>query len=295
MKQLFLGTRQAGRGDLVLVNAACGLSSSYGLPKVIPQAAGAEFGPAATRTTLLTAVDGDALTPALPGQPAVLLQAHAAAALQRLVCDALQAAGEQGAKGPLGDDCPIVAVSGWRPRSEQQTIWDETLATEGEAFTRQYVALPGHSEHETGLAIDLGRRQAEIDFIRPAFPTDGVFGCFRALAPRYGFVQRYCAGKEAVTGIAAEPWHFRYVGGPHALAMQTLGLALEEYLAFLAASSAPGRPWRFCQGDVDAEITCCPVTQEGCTLPLPLGRRWQLSGTGTGQVVLTVWRTGHGC
>ena len=49
----------------------------------------------------------------------------------------------------------IVPVSGWRSRKEQQAIWDDTLAKQGEAFTRSYVALPGCSEHETGLAIDL--------------------------------------------------------------------------------------------------------------------------------------------
>ena len=61
----------------------------------------------------------------------------------------------------------------------------------GEAFTRQYVAVPGCGEHQTGLAIDLGRAAREIDFIRPDFPEEGACGRFRRLAPRYGFIQRY--------------------------------------------------------------------------------------------------------
>lgn len=109
------------------------------------------------------------------------------------------------------------------------------MAESGEAFTRQYVALPGCSEHQTGLAIDLGRASEHIDFIRPDFPTDGVCGAFRRLAARYGFIERYPRGREAVTGIAHEPWHFRYVGAPHALLLTENGLCLEEYPDFLRA------------------------------------------------------------
>lgn len=123
-------------------------------------------------------------------------------------------------------------VSGWRSQQEQQRIWDDSMAEHGETFTRQYVALPGCSEHQTGLAIDLGKAAGYIDFIRPAFPYDGVCGRFRRLAARYGFIERYQRGKEEVTGISAEPWHFRYVGAPHAQLMETNGLCLEEYRDF---------------------------------------------------------------
>ena len=92
------------------------------------------------------------------------------------------------------------------------------------------MALPGHSEHQTGLAIDLGLRGPEIDFIRPDFPYEGVCQRFRERAADFGFVERYPAGKEAVIGIAHEPWHFRYVGPSHAREMVHRGLVLEEYL-----------------------------------------------------------------
>ena len=81
----------------------------------------------------------------------------------------------------------------------------------GRKFTETYVAVPGHSEHETGLAIDLGLKQDVIDFIRPEFPYEGICQRFRQLAPKYGFIERYPKGKEEVTGIGQEPWHFRYV------------------------------------------------------------------------------------
>ena len=82
------------------------------------------------------------LVPVDDAHPDILLERRAAGLLRACI----QAVGGRGR---------IVPVSGWRSQAEQQAIWDDTLRTEGEAFTRQYVALPGCSEHQTGLAIDL--------------------------------------------------------------------------------------------------------------------------------------------
>ena len=123
----------------------------------------------------------------------------------------------------VGGGQEIRPVSGWRSREEQQSIWDMALAEEGAAFTRKYVALP----------IDLGRACEPVDPICPDFPYDGVFGAFRRAAADYGFIERYQSGKEHLTGIAAEPWHFRYVGVPHARILVSHGLCLEEYPDFL--------------------------------------------------------------
>ena len=82
----------------------------------------------------------------------------------------------------------ILPVSGWRSQDEQQAIWNDTLAKEGEDFTARYVARPGCSEHQTGLAVDLALCADTIDFIRPDFPYDGVCGAFRKVAARYGFI-----------------------------------------------------------------------------------------------------------
>ena len=124
----------------------------------------------------------------------------------------------------------IEIVSGWRSQQEQEQIYADSLAENGLAFTEQYVALPGHSEHQTGLAVDLALHQAEIDTLCPYFPYTGICETFRELAPRYGLIERYPKGKEAITGIAHEPWHFRYVGAAHAMMMKQMGLTLEEYL-----------------------------------------------------------------
>lgn len=206
--------------------------------------------------------------------PGVLLERRAAG----LLAACLQAVGSRGA---------IVPVSGWRSRTEQQAIWDGSLAEYGEAFTRSYVALPGCSEHETGLAIDLGQAMDHIDFLRPVFPYDGVCGAFRRLAARYGFIQRYRRDKEALTGIAEEPWHFRYVGAPHALLMEQNGLCLEEYSAFLQA--APQR----CRlpGGGAAQVSYIPCGGEATTAALP-DSCCQLSGDNDDGFILTAWEVG---
>lgn len=131
----------------------------------------------------------------------------------------------------------IVPVSGWRSRQEQRKIWDETVRERGEAFARKFVALPGCSEHETGLAIDLAENTGAIDFICPVFPYTGICGEFRKKAPYYGFIERYPGGKESITGIGAEPWHFRYVGLPHSVNLTEWDMVLEEY----AEHSGKGR------------------------------------------------------
>lgn len=174
----------------------------------------------------------------------------------------------------------IVPVSGWRSRAEQQRIWDETLAEQGDAFTRQYVALPGCSEHQTGLAIDLAKAAPHIDFVRPAFPSHGACGAFRRLAAQFGFIERYGRGKEAVTGIAHEPWHFRYVGAPHAQLMTENGLCLEEYSQFLQQG-----PQRLPDGRQVFYVPCAGAETE---IRLPNGC-CQISGDNVGGFIVTVW------
>ena len=212
------------------------------------------------------------LAPAVPGSD-ILLDTRAAAMLSGLI-SRIGAAGE------------IVPVSGWRSEAEQREIWGGSMRESGEEFTRKYVALPGCSEHQTGLAIDLALRADNIDFIRPEFPYDGVCGRFRALAADYGFVERYQSGKEGVTGIAAEPWHFRYVGRPHARIMCEMGLCLEEYVEYLRAYPYPERLLEV-RGEVyEAEVGFAGARD---TLGLP-DAPYQVSGNNVDGYIYTLWR-----
>ena len=152
--------------------------------------------------------------------PDILLEKTAAKSLNDLIAH-------------VGGQNTIVPVSGYRSHEEQVQIYEDSLKQNGAEFTKKFVALPDCSEHQTGLAIDVGKASENIDFIRPDFPYDGICQRFRQAAPDFGFIQRYEASKQSITGIAEEPWHFRYVGASHARFMVSHHLCLEEYINYL--------------------------------------------------------------
>lgn len=120
--------------------------------------------------------------------------------------------------------------SSFRTREEQERILNERIAEyqrEGYSLdgatveALRWVARPGTSEHELGLAVDINDRD-----------DDGlVYEWLAAHAHEYGFVLRYPPDKVDVTGIASEPWHYRYVGLRAASDMHASGEVLEEYLS----------------------------------------------------------------
>lgn len=185
----------------------------------------------------------------------------------------------------------IAPVSGWRSQQEQQEIWDQSLLDNGLPFTETYVAAPGHSEHQTGLAIDLGLMSDSIDFIRPDFPYKGICQTFRERCAEYGFVERYPAGKEDVTGIGHEPWHFRYVGVPHAALMAEGDGTLEEYLAFLRHHPNGEKPVSYQKNGLDIRISYWKAESGGTTeVEIDPERPYSLSGDNVGGFILTEWR-----
>ena len=217
----------------------------------------------------------EALVPAMPDAPGVLLARQAAVMLAALL-DGIRAAGR------------IVPVSGWRSHAEQQALYADSVRDNGLEFTQKYVALPGCSEHETGLAIDVGEAREVIDFIRPACPDTGVCAAFRRAAARYGFIERYPKGAQTVTGIGHEPWHFRYVGWPHAGLMAQRGVTLEEYIGALGAYT-PEQPLHAEAGGRGFDIFRVPLGPEGARFDAPRDRVWQASADNCGGLVVTVW------
>ena len=184
----------------------------------------------------------------------------------------------------------IVPVSGYRSLEEQTAIYDGSLKDNGEDFTRKYVALPNHSEHQTGLAIDLGLNEKEIDFIRPDFPYGGICEEFRQAAPDYGFIERYAKDKESITGISHEPWHFRYVGYPHSKIMQENGFSLEEYTQFIKAY-LEDKKYLFEQAHrAEIEIYYVPAKDDKTLIKIPENCVYQISGNNIDGFVVTIWR-----
>ena len=88
------------------------------------------------------------------------------------------------------------------------------------------IQAPGYSEHHTGLAVD-------FNDVEDDFRETEAYTWLQEHAAEYGFVERYPKGKESITGIDYEPWHYRYVGKEHAQRMNELNMCLEEYVAFL--------------------------------------------------------------
>lgn len=133
----------------------------------------------------------------------------------------------------LGIGDRIVLVSGFRDYETQKKLYDDSLLENGREYTDSYVAFPAHSEHQAGLAIDIGDECAQAEEICPSFMNMEITHVFKKYAPFYGFIERYKSSKTELTKIAEEPWHYRYVGYPHSLIMNELDFCLEEYIAFL--------------------------------------------------------------
>ncbi len=113
--------------------------------------------------------------------------------------------------------------SGYRSWELQQSLYDRYCAADGKAFADRYSARPGHSEHQTGLALDLNTVTQSF-----AYTAEGRW--VAANCWRYGFILRYPKEKESVTGYMYEPWHLRYLGKDLAQSVYESGLCLEEYL-----------------------------------------------------------------
>ena len=129
-----------------------------------------------------------------------------------------------------GNTCVINNT--YRSKATQQYLWERSVnnfLTEGktreeaEAETGKTIAIPGHSEHQTGLGVDL----------------NGGYDWLAENCWEYGFILRYPEDKFDVTGIVYEPWHFRYVGTELSMELKELGLTLEEYIVNLTPEVVP--------------------------------------------------------
>lgn len=129
-------------------------------------------------------------------------------------------------------DINIGIDDSYRSIETQQLIQDEYLIKYGEEFTKKYVAVPGESEHHTGLAIDI-MLYINGDFVREddkLFFYEDVFKKIHEVLYKYGFILRYPENKENITGYYYEPWHIRYVGEELAKRIYDNNITLEEFL-----------------------------------------------------------------
>jgi D-alanyl-D-alanine carboxypeptidase len=130
--------------------------------------------------------------------------------------------------------------SAYRSFESQTRVYDDDKAQHGEAYADTDTARPGHSEHQTGFAVDISAVPASCSL-------DACFGdtphgrWLAANAWRFGFLLRYPADKVPVTGFTYEPWHFRYVGVPLSTQLHTTGVTtLEEFFGVPGGTVYPG-------------------------------------------------------
>lgn len=124
----------------------------------------------------------------------------------------------------------LTAFSTYRAFDYQTTLYDRYVARDGKTAADTYSARPGYSEHQTGLAFDIGEVNFEKHWASSSFGETEAGKWVAANAHRYGFVMRYPKGKEQITGYMHESWHFRYVGTEIADDIFKNNGTLEEYL-----------------------------------------------------------------
>ena len=168
-------------------------------------------GPAVAQPTYIRGVLIANKTYALPANYAPGVNPEAQRAMNELIA----AARQEGLK--------LWVASGFRDYALQKRLYERYSARDGKAAADRYSARPGHSEHQTGLAFDFN--SVDMSFDNTPESRWLAENCWR-----YGFIIRYPADKEAITGYKYEPWHVRYLGKELAKDVYDSGLCLEEYL-----------------------------------------------------------------
>lgn len=163
----------------------------------------------------------------------------------------------------------FVITSGFRDFDAQNGLY-ETIGSD--------FALPaGHSEHNLGLALDVGSTQTKM-----ADAKEGAW--IEKNAWKHGFILRYPEDKSDITGIQYEPWHIRYVGFPHSAIMQENNFVLEEYLAYLEEIQSITVRIQ----NEKYTVSYYPITED-TTIDLPENGHYEVSGNNMDGVIVTVY------
>lgn len=154
------------------------------------------------------------------------LRQEAAAAIEKLV----SAASADGVK--------LMLVSGYRSYGTQQSVYNGYVNSQGKAYADATSAQPGHSEHQTGLAADLGAQNGKCQ-LEACFGDTPEGQWLAANTYKYGFAVRYQKDKTSLTGYAYEPWHIRYVGTDLAVELNKTSQTMEQFFGLPAYADYP--------------------------------------------------------
>lgn len=119
----------------------------------------------------------------------------------------------------------IIVVSSYRSYDYQDKLFNDYVSKKGKAYALACSAKAGHSEHQTGLSLDVMGSNNDYDL----FEESKEYEWMKENAHKYGFILRYPEEKEHITGYKFEPWHYRYVGIDIATIIYENNLTLEEF------------------------------------------------------------------
>ena len=131
-------------------------------------------------------------------------------------------------KAAKKENLTLIINSSYRSYEDQKEIYDYYNTLKGEEYANKIAAKPGHSEHQTGMAIDIQTYGSNID----TFEEFDEFKWLKDNAHKYGFILRYPKGKEYLTGYEYESWHYRYVGVDVANYIYQNNITFDEYYAY---------------------------------------------------------------
>lgn len=179
----------------------------------------------------------------------------------------------------------VIITSGYRNTEKQTELYNDAVGTEDENF----VSKPGYSEHHTGYAIDLNIFTSAGKTVEM---RENEQSWIEENCAKYGFVIRYEGSKFEITGILDEPWHFRYVGVPHATYMMENDLCLEEYLELLKTDySYTEGPLEISTEDAEYLVYYVPASSDSTTfvsVPPELVGTYEISGNNVDGFIVTV-------
>ena len=127
------------------------------------------------------------------------------------------------------ENIKLVINYSYRDYKEQEEIYDYYKSGQGIEYADSYAARAGHSEHQTGLAIDILIGEG---YDKKTFDTSPTYQWLQSNAHKYGFILRYPKDKEHITGYDYESWHYRYVGEEIATYIHDHNITYDEYYAY---------------------------------------------------------------
>ena len=186
------------------------------------------------------------------------------------------------------DNDTLIIYGSYRTKEFQKELYEDDLASTGDENSTR-VAKPGFSEHETGYAFDFS------ESVSNDYQGTGDYAWINENSYKYGFIERYKEDKTDITKIQTEPWHFRYVGIPHAWYMTKNNLCMEEYIEILRQYTYGGAILSVTDDDgnnYEIYYVAADTNADTAEIPVPAGKKYDISGNNIDGFIVTLYKNG---